>query len=52
MIDKEVEEIRARRRKLIQEKYKSDINNFIIEAIKWQQMNPDKIVSTIKRSVS
>ena len=45
MIDKEVEEIRSRRRKLLREKYNGNINILIDEAMNWQKENPDKIDS-------
>lgn len=48
MFDKEVEEIRSRRRKLLQEKYNGDINSLVDEAMNWQKENPDKIVSPKK----
>lgn len=45
MFDREVDEIRARRKKLIKDNYDGDINKLIDEAIEWEKDNPDRVTS-------
>ena len=45
MFDKEVEEIRERRKKLIIDKYNGDIDKMINEAMEWEKENLDRVVS-------
>ena len=52
MKDDAVEEIRARRRKLIKEQYGGSISRLIDEAIQWQAKHPDKVVDLRKRKMA
>lgn len=45
MFDKEVEEIRARRRKMIKDKYDGNINKLIDEAMEWEKENSNRVAS-------
>ncbi len=45
MFDKEVEEIRERRKKLIIDKYNGDIDKMINEAMEWEKENSNRVVS-------
>lgn len=42
--DEAIEEIRERRRLMIQEQYEGSIERFLDDAEKWQKEHPEKIV--------
>lgn len=44
MKDKVVEEIRSRRRRLIQEKYEGSLDKFVQGAIEWEHKHPDRVL--------
>lgn len=40
-----IEEIRERRRKLMQEKYHGSVEELIAAGMKWEQHHPDRVVN-------
>ena len=44
MKDKVVEEIRSRRRTLIQEKYDDSVAKFVQGAIEWEHQHPNRVI--------
>ena len=49
MIDREVEEIRARRRDLLKKRYAGSIDRFIRDAQEWQRKHKTKTVTLAPR---
>ncbi len=49
MKDHAVEEIRARRRKLLKDKYDGSIARMIEDGMQWQAKHPDRVVDLRKR---
>jgi len=47
--DPAVEEVRKRRRKLLEEKYQNSIRNLLSEGNKWEREHPDKTVDLHNR---
>ncbi len=43
--DEAIEEIRERRRKLINEQYGGSIDRFLDDAIEWQKKHPERVVN-------
>ena len=42
-MDREVEEIRRRRRQIIREEYGGSVHALVEDAIAWQKKHPDKV---------
>jgi hypothetical protein len=49
MIDPQVEEIRKRRRRILQVHYDGSIDRFVEDATRWSQEHPEKVVDLRKR---
>lgn len=49
MIDREVEEIRKRRRRILRTAYGGSIDRFVQDARRWGREHPDKVVDLSKR---
>ena len=45
MIDREVEEIRKRRRRILRDDYGGSIERFVEDARDWGQKHPEKVVN-------
>ena len=49
MIDREVEEIRKRRRRILRDECGGSIERFVEDARRWGRQHPDKVVDLKKR---
>jgi len=49
MIDREVEEIRQRRRRILREAYGGSIERLVEDAQRWGKEHPEKVVDLKKR---
>ena len=49
MIDREVEEIRKRRRRILRSDYGGSIERFVEDARRWSREHPEKVVDLRKR---
>ncbi len=53
-MDREVEEIRSRRRKLLRDEYGGSVHRFVEDALAWQEKHPERVKrlrKTRRRSV-